>query len=97
TADGTARRPLGARFGLGARVYAGVASGDEAAAKQRQIYVQGADPLERLVNPFLRSRGSLLEGQDVNYQQPGGAGVRGIDPRVSTTALVALKIGRAHV
>ena len=92
TIEGTARRPLGARFGLGARVYAGVASGDEAAAKQRQIYVQGADPLERLVNPFLRSRGSLLEGQDVNYQQPGGAGVRGIDPRVSTTALVALNL-----
>ena len=42
------------------------------------------------MNPFLRSRGSLLEGEDVNYQLPGGAGVRGIDPRVSTRSLVSL-------
>jgi hypothetical protein len=52
--------------------------------------VQGADPLERLANPFLRSRGSLLEGDDMRYQLPGGGGLRGIDPRVSTRALVAL-------
>ncbi len=92
TLEGTARRSLGARLGLGARVYAGLAGGTEAAAKQRQIYVQGADPLERLGNPFLRSRGSLLEGEDVNYQQPGGAGVRGVDPRVSAPALVGLNL-----
>jgi hypothetical protein len=92
TLEGTARRPLGKRLGLGARVYAGVAEGNHLAAKQRQIYLQGADPLERLANPFLRSRGSLLEGDDVNYQQPGGAGVRGVDPRVSTTALVGLNV-----
>jgi hypothetical protein len=42
------------------------------------------------MNPFLRSRGSLLEGEDMNYQLPGGGGVRGIDPRVSTRGLVAL-------
>jgi hypothetical protein len=93
TVEGTARRALGARLGLGARVYAGVAGGDNAlAAKQRQIYVQGADPLERLANPFLRSRGSLLEGEDVNYQQPGGGGVRGVDPRISSAALVSLNV-----
>ena len=71
---------------------AGLADGDQLAAKQRQVYVQGADPLERLNNPFLRSRGSLLEGEDVHYQQPGGGGVRGVDPRVSTTALVGLNV-----
>ena len=54
--------------------------------------MQGADPLARLANPFLRSRGSLLEGDDMNYQQPGGGGVRGVDPRVSTTALVGLNV-----
>ncbi|HUR95864.1 MAG TPA: M1 family aminopeptidase, partial [Gemmatimonadales bacterium] len=92
TLEGTARRALGARLGLGARLYAGLAGGNEDAAKQRQIYVQGADPLERLANPFLRSRGALLEGEDVHYQQPGGAGVRGIDSRVSATALVGLNL-----
>jgi hypothetical protein len=90
--EGTARRPLGARMGLGARLYAGVSGGNEPAAKQRQIYLQGADPLERLDNPFLRSRGSLLEGDDMHYQQPGGGGVRGVDPRLSTVALVALNL-----
>jgi hypothetical protein len=92
TLEGTAHRPLGRRLGLGVRLYAGVSDGNHLAAKQRQIYVQGADPLERLGNPLLRSRGSLLEGDDVNYQQPGGGGVRGVDPRVSTTALVGLNL-----
>ena len=92
TLEGTARRRLGARLGLAARLYAGAAGGDGPPAKQRQIYVQGADPLERLANPFLRSRGSLLEGGDVRYQLPGGGGVRGVDPRVSARGLVALNL-----
>jgi hypothetical protein len=90
TVEGTARRPLGRGWTLGARVYGGWAGGDGLPAKQRQIYAQGADPLQRLANPFLRSRGSLLEGSDVHYQLPGGGGLRGIDPRVSTRGLVAL-------
>jgi hypothetical protein len=90
TLEGTARRALGPGWNLGARLSFGLAGGDELPAKQRQIYAQGADPLERLMNPFLRSRGSLLEGEDMNYQLPGGGGVRGIDPRVSTRGLVAL-------
>jgi hypothetical protein len=92
TVEGTARRPLGARWTLAGRLYAGLAGGDELPAKQRQIYAQGADPLERLANPFLRSRGSLLEGDDMRYQLPGGGGLRGIDPRVSTRALAALNV-----
>jgi hypothetical protein len=90
TVDATAGRSLGGRWSLGARLYLGLAGDDHLPAKQRQIYLQGADPLERLTNPFLRSRGSLLEGYDVNYQLPGGGGVRGIDPRVSTSGLIAL-------
>ncbi|MGN6391535.1 MAG: M1 family aminopeptidase [Gemmatimonadales bacterium] len=90
TLEGTARRSLGRRWSVGGRLYAGWAGGDGLPAKQRQIYAQGADPLMRLANPFLRSRGSLLEGSDVRYQLPGGGGIRGIDPRVSTRALVAL-------
>jgi hypothetical protein len=90
--EATARRPLGSKRSLGARVFAGVASGDHIAAKQRQIYLQGADPLQQIYNPFLRSRGSLLRGDDFRYHSPGGAGVRGIDPRVSTGAVVALNL-----
>ncbi|MDQ3136664.1 MAG: hypothetical protein M3Q93_03645, partial [Gemmatimonadota bacterium] len=92
TFEGTARRPIGARLQLAGRLYAGLAAGNDVAVKQRQVYVQGADPLARLTNPFLRSRGALLEGDDVNYHQPGGAGVRGVDPRVSAPALVGLNL-----
>jgi hypothetical protein len=52
--------------------------------------VQGADPLQQLNNPFLRSRGALLVGDDFRYHSPGGANVRGIDSRVSTAAMIAL-------
>jgi hypothetical protein len=77
---------------IAARLFAGVATGDHVAAKQRQIYLQGADPLAQLYNPFLRSRGALLVGDDFHYQEPGGAGVRGIDSRVSTGSLVGLNL-----
>jgi hypothetical protein len=90
--EGIARWPLGSRLSAGARVFVGVATGEDDAAKQRQIYFQGADPLQQLTNPFLRSRGALLVGDDFNYHAPGGAGVRGIDPRVSTTAIVAFNL-----
>ena len=89
---GTARRPLGSTRNFGARAFVGVATGDHTAAKQRQVYFQGADPLQQLRNPFLRSRGSLLVGDDFRYHSPGGAGVRGIDSRVSTAAIVALSL-----
>jgi hypothetical protein len=90
--EGTARRSLGKRMVIGGRVYVGAGTGDDAAAKQRQIYFQGADPVEQFPNPFLRSRGALLVGDDFHYHSPGGAGVRGIDPRVSTAAIVSLNL-----
>ena len=92
TLEGTARRPLGRRMSLGVRAFGGVAAGGDDAPKQRQIYFQGADPLALLGNPFLRSRGALLVGDDFHYHAPGGAGVRGVDPRVSTAAIVALNL-----
>ena len=92
TFEAIGRRPLGGRWSGGARLFAGVATGNNDAAKQRQIYFQGADPLTQLSNPFLRSRGALLVGEDFHYQAPGGAGVRGIDSRVSTGAIVALNL-----
>lgn len=91
TIEGAARRKvLGGNIAL--RAFAGVAQGEHATAKQRQIYVQGADPLQQLYNPFLRSRGALLVGEDFHYHAPGGANVRGIDPRVSTSAIVGLNL-----
>jgi hypothetical protein len=92
TIEGTARKPLARALDLGIRAFAGVAAGDHDAIKQRQIYFQGADPLQQVGNPFLRSRGALLVGEDVRYHAPGGAGVRGADPRLSTSAIVALDL-----
>jgi hypothetical protein len=48
--------------------------------------------LSQLYNPFLRSRGALLVRDDFNYQSPGGAGIRGVDPRLSTSAIAALNL-----
>jgi hypothetical protein len=90
--EATGRQALGRGWNGGARLFAGVGTGDNDAAKQRQIYLQGADPLTQLSNPFLRSRGALLVGEDFHYQAPGGAGVRGIDSRVSTAAIIALNL-----
>jgi Peptidase family M1 domain len=90
--EGIARRPLRSKLKLAARLFLGVGGGEDEAAKQRQIYFQGADPLEQLNNPFLRSRGALLVGDDFNYHASGGAGVRGIDSRVSTASIVALNL-----
>ena len=92
TLDGVARRALGGRRTLGARVSGGYARGREETAKQRQIYLQGSDPFQQLYNPFLRSRGALLAGEDFHYHSPGGAGVRGMDRRASSGAVIALNL-----
>ncbi len=92
TAEATARRSLGAGFGVGLRGFAGFTAAPDRLIKQRQIYLAGADPYEQFNNPFLRSRGALLVGDDVHYHAPGGGGLRGIDPRVSTAALLALNV-----
>jgi hypothetical protein len=90
--EGVARRDLARGLGLGLRGYLAAGVSDHDAAKQRQVYVQGSDPLSQLYNPFLRSRGALLVREDFHYQSPGGAGVRGVDPRLSTSAIVALNL-----
>jgi hypothetical protein len=56
------------------------------------MYFQGADPLQQLYNPFLRSRGALLVGEDFHYHVPGGGGVRGIDRRVSAASLTSFNL-----
>ena len=90
--EGIARRDLAHGLGLAVRGYLAAGLSDHSAAKQRQVYFQGSDPLSQLYNPFLRSRGALLVRDDFNYQSPGGAGVRGVDPRLSTSAIAALNL-----
>jgi len=92
TVTGNARSSIGKRLGFGARAYFAAAGGQEAAPKQRQAYLQGADPLEQFSNPFLRSRGAILAGNDFRYHATGGAGVRGADPRVSTSVIAGLNV-----
>ena len=92
TVEGTARKDVARGLDFGVRVFVGGAGGQFEAVKQRQVYFQGADPLQQLGNPFLRSRGALLVGDDVRYHAPGGAGVRGADPRLSTAAIAALDL-----
>ena len=83
TLAATLRRSLGKALTLGARVFAGAAVSGDSVPRQRRIYLSGADPYQRFDSPFLRSRGSLLARPGWFYQEPGGAGVRGLDPRVS--------------
>jgi hypothetical protein len=92
TFDGVARRALGESRTLAARIFGGYSRGENETAKQRQIYLQGSDPFQQLYNPFLRSRGALLVGEDFHYHSPGGAAVRGMDRRASTGAVIALNL-----
>jgi hypothetical protein len=89
--EGIARRTI-AGLGVALRLYGGVATGDHAAPKQRQIYFQGSDPLAQLYNPFLRSRGALLVGRDFHYHSSGGAGIRGAESRLSGAGIIALNL-----
>jgi hypothetical protein len=83
TALAAVRRPLGSAATVGVRGFAGATIGGPL-PRQRRIFLSGSDPYERLNNPFLRSRGALLAGPDIHYHAPGGAGVRGLDPRASS-------------
>jgi hypothetical protein len=91
TAEATARRPLGKRFGLSFRGYAGFAESGDPVVTQRQVFLAGADPYVQIDNPYLRSLGAPLAGSDFHYQTPGGAALRGLSPY--TTANTALALG----
>jgi hypothetical protein len=91
TLAATAKRSLGTRTTFATRLYGGITvAEDEAIVRQRQIFVAGADPLEQFSNPFLRSSGALLVRPDVYYTQPGGGGLRGYDPRLTSVGLISL-------
>lgn len=92
TAEATAKRAIGSKGRFGIRAYGGYSTGSAGLAKQRQIYLAGADPLEQFNNPFLRSQGALLVRPDVFYTMPGGAGLRGYDPRLSAKGALAVNL-----
>ncbi len=92
TIEATARRPLGRKLNLGLRFYAGTALAKDTVVRQRRIYLGGADPYEQLHNPFTRSVGSLFRQEHVQYQVPGGAGLRGYDPMLSALSAVAVNL-----
>lgn len=86
TLAGSVRGPEGHRFTLGLRTFAGATASADPVPRQRRVYLSGADPYHRFASPFLRSRGSILAGSGFKYQLPGGAGIRGLDPRVAGSA-----------
>jgi hypothetical protein len=92
TLEASARQSSAAAWRLGFRFYGGLSTSGDDPVKQRQIYAAGQDPLEQLVNPFLRSEGALLVRPDLYYHAPGGGNLRGFDPRLSAQGLVAINI-----
>jgi hypothetical protein len=75
---------------VGGRAFVGVAGWDAAAPLQRQMFVANPDPFGQLNNPFVRSVGALLVGDDMAYHAPGGGNVRGADFRLASPGLAAL-------
>lgn len=92
TFEATARRMIGKKLNLGLRLYAGTALAKDTVVRQRQIYLGGADPYEQIHNPFTRSQGSLFRQDNVQYQVPGGADLRGYGPNVAALSAVAINI-----
>lgn len=93
TIDATARRSIGKGFIVAGRVFGGVVQGeDNDVVKQRQIYLSGADPVQKLNNPFTRSRGALLVRPDFNFHTPGDGDVRGFNPGISGSQVYAINL-----
>jgi hypothetical protein len=78
---------LGA-FDLRFRSVAAGTLGGNLVPRQRRFFLAGADPYETFTNPFLRSGGSLFARNGVQYQAPGGGGLRGFGPAASASWLV---------
>lgn len=74
------------------RGFAGATFSAAPLPRQRLFYLAGADPQQRLASPLLRSRGALLVRDGVNYHEPGGANVRGLDPAIAATQAYAVNL-----
>jgi hypothetical protein len=89
--EATARRALGGRSELGLRLFGGWVHGARDPVHQRWFALAGADPYERLRNPFIRSTGAIFT-EDLHFHEPGGANVRGLATDVLVTALGAANL-----
>ena len=78
------------RFDLKARAVAAGTLGGTTLPLQRRIFLAGADPYETFADPFLRSRGALFARNGVQYQAPGGGGLRGFSPAATASWLVGV-------
>ncbi len=92
TLEAVARRTIGRKLNLGLRFYGGAALARDSVVRQRRIFLGGADPYEQLHNPFTRSTGSLFRRDNIQYQVPGGADLRGFGPSVSALSALALNV-----
>jgi hypothetical protein len=92
TASATATRPLGGRVTISARAFAGGVLAGNPVARQRQIFLAGADPYQRYDSPFLRSQGSLFVREGVNYHDPGDANLRGLGADAASRQAYALGV-----
>jgi hypothetical protein len=96
-ASGTAKRSLGARGMLAARLYGGYADGfgdaaGSSAPVQRLLNINGATAVDRFYHPFLRSEGAVLVRNDLFYHLPGGGNLRGFSPLLVTRGIAALNL-----
>jgi len=82
---------LGA-FDLRFRSVAAGTLGGNLVPLQRRFFLAGADPYETFTNPFLRSAGSLFARNGVQYQAPGGGGLRGFAAASSASWLVGFGV-----
>jgi hypothetical protein len=87
----SAARSLGRRSSLLIRAFGGVVEADAVPLRQRWFSLAGADPVERIRNPFVRSRGALLT-EELPFHEPGGGNVRGLSPAVGVTRVLAVNL-----
>lgn len=92
TLEGSVRSASSSRLSVGVRMYAGATVSGDSTPRQRRIPLAGADPYQRFGSPFLRSRGSLLAGNDFHYHAPGGAGLRGFAPWLGAPQAVGASV-----
>ncbi|MGH7561541.1 MAG: M1 family metallopeptidase [Gemmatimonadales bacterium] len=92
TAEVVARRSIGQAAVAGVRLFGGWVESGSRTLQQRRLFLAGGDPVKEFANPFLRSRGALLAGNDVHYHLPGGGGVRGLSTGLTASRLGAINL-----
>jgi hypothetical protein len=94
----TARRGTDTRNSFGARMYAAGVFSSDPVLSQRRIFVAGADPVQTMSNPFVRSVGAPLIREDCwcRWETPGDGNLRGFNQSFSTDRLVTVNLEFEH-